>query len=120
MHEQSIEKSVLYGKLLERIQESVKSPTAEFKSSLDPFQQAYLDDQTADTKLKWKYANWSLRILLGQLLVMNAVFILVGFGWLKFPATSNYLQIYMSGTLAEVFGIVFLITRYLFAKRNKI
>lgn len=104
--------------MLERIKKSIISLSAEIKESIDPFQQAKLDDHKADTELKKKYANWFIWILLGQLLVMNIVFVAVGRYWLIFIERS-YLQIYMSGTLAEVFGIVFLITKSLFSQKNK-
>lgn len=73
-------------------------------------------DKVADTALKKLYAYWFIAILLGQLALMNLVFIGVGFGWLKFQEYA--LHLYMGGTLAEVFGVVFVITKYLFNKRT--
>lgn len=70
----------------------------------------------ADTALKKLYAYWFIAILLGQLALMNLVFIGVGFGWLKFQEYA--LHLYMGGTLAEVFGVVFVITKYLFNRRT--
>jgi hypothetical protein len=76
---------------------------------------AITDDLRADTALKKTYAIWFVGILIGQLAVMNLIFLLVGVGLLRF---SDYvLHLYMGGTLAEVFGVVFVITRYLFPKR---
>ncbi|MDR3159948.1 MAG: hypothetical protein LBU11_13310 [Zoogloeaceae bacterium] len=76
---------------------------------------AITDDLRADTALKKTYAKWFIGILIGQLLLMNLIFGLVGAGWLRF---SDYaLHLYMGGTLAEVFGVVLVITRYLFPKR---
>jgi hypothetical protein len=119
MPDQSNIQNTSYNKeLLERIKESIISPAAETKESIDPFQQAKLDDHKSDIELKKKYAHWFIWILLAQLLVMNVVFVAVGLHWLCFDEPS-YLQIYMSGTLAEVFGIVFLITKYLFSQKNK-
>lgn len=73
-------------------------------------------DKVADTKLKKLYAKWFIAILLGQLALMNLVFIGVGLGCLKFDEYA--LHLYMGGTLAEVFGVVFVITKYLFNKRT--
>lgn len=76
-----------------------------------------IDDQKTDTALKSLYAKRFIWILVGQLVVMNAVFLGVGIGCLKFDEPT-YLNLYMGGTLAEVFGIVFVITKYLFSKRS--
>jgi hypothetical protein len=73
------------------------------------------DDKEQDRKLKKHFAYWSIGVLIVQLLIMNFVFYMVGIEKLKFD---NYsLHLYMAGTLAEVFGIVFIITKYLFPKR---
>lgn len=48
---------------------------------------------------------------------MNAVFIGVGIGCISYDEPS-YLNLYMGGTLAEVFGVVLVITRYLFSKKH--
>lgn len=68
-----------------------------------------LDD---DRRLKMLYGIWALWLLAGQLVIMNAVFIGVGFGILKFQEYA--LHLYLGGTLLEVFGIVMVVTRYLF------
>lgn len=72
-------------------------------------------DKKSDTRLKRLYAVWFIGILIGQLVLMNLVFIGVGVGCLSFHEYA--LHLYMGGTLAEVFGIVFVITKYLFPKR---
>lgn len=65
-----------------------------------------------DLRLKRKYGNWAIGLLAAQLLVMNTVFIGVGLKCLEF---SEYaLHLYLGGTLLEVFGIVLVVTRYLF------
>lgn len=84
--------------------------------SLDPLTQAQIDDQLADTELKKRYANWFIGILIGQLLVMNLIFIAAGINWLHFE-DPTHLNLFMGGTLAEVFGVVMVITRYLFSKK---
>lgn len=87
--------------------------------SLDPAVErarAHTADLKQDTSLKRLYANWFVGILAGQLLVMNCVFVAVGIGCLKF--SEPVLQMYMAGTLAEVFGVVYVITRYLFSKKD--
>ena len=79
----------------------------------DPFAvlQKFKDSET-DRDLRKKYANTLIWILIFQLVVMNIIFCLVGVGRLSYEEWS--LNLYMGGTLAEVFGCVFLILRYLF------
>ena len=50
-----------------------------------------------------------------QLAVMNAVIVLVGAHVLFYQYWT--LDLYMSGTLLEVFGIVLVITKFLFPKK---
>lgn len=88
------------------------------KPTIDPIQQADLHDRATDTGLKKLYATWFIGILIGQLAVMNLVFVAVGLGVLKFEHES-YLNLFMGGTLAEVFGVVLVITKYLFSRRIK-
>ena len=80
----------------------------------DAHRRAVIDDLKGDTALKKMYARYFVWILIGQLLLMNGIFIAVGLSRLHLNNTA--LNIYMSGTLAEVFGIVLIITRYLFKK----
>lgn len=86
--------------------------TAKKVNSLD---EARADGVRKDNQIKEKYANYIIWILIVQLSVMNLIFISAGLNWLKFEASS--LNFFMSGTLAEVFGLAFIITRYLFPKK---
>ena len=72
-----------------------------------------VEDARADRELKKSYAKWFIYILIGQWLIMNIAFFLVGFGWLTFDQWS--LNLYMGGTLAEVFGVILVITKNLFS-----
>ena len=65
-----------------------------------------------DNELKKTYGFWLLIILGAQLLIMNFTFISVGFSWLNYNEWA--LHLYVSGTLAEVFALVFIVTKYLF------
>ena len=99
------------------VRQALKSKDAVEKVSLDPPKEAQIKDQTTDTGLKKLYAWSFIGILIGQLLSMNIIFIAVGLDYLKFN-DPWYLKLFMSGTLAEVFGIVFVITRYLFPPKK--
>jgi hypothetical protein len=70
------------------------------------------DNLETDINLKKSYAYWLIGVMIGQLLIMNTVFILVGKELIKY---SEYiLHLYISGTLLELFGLVLIITKYLF------
>ncbi|EEW2051179.1 hypothetical protein HEM55_023625 [Escherichia coli] len=86
--------------------------------SLDPEQHRKVLSNTdfeSEIKLKRTYGIWLLLILAVQLAVMNVVFIVVGLNKLAFEALT--LQLYMGGTLTEVFGLVLVITKYLFNRK---
>lgn len=97
---------------------SHKAPARQLLSLDDQAKLAAVDDQKADTELKKLYAKRFIWILVGQLAVMNVVFIAVGMKWLDFDEPMH-LDLFMGGTLAEVFGVVFVITKYLFSKRPR-
>ncbi|WP_213322418.1 hypothetical protein [Klebsiella aerogenes] len=87
-------------------------------SALDPEEhrkQLNNRDFKAEIKLKKSYGKWFLIILAVQLAVMNLVFIADGLKWLNFEALT--LQLYMGGTLTEVFGLVLVVTKYLFKRK---
>lgn len=75
-----------------------------------------IEDIKSDRTLRERYAHWFIWILLVQLAVMNVVLILDGLGILYYVPTT--LHFYMTGTLAEVFGVVLVITRYLFSRKH--
>jgi len=80
--------------------------------SLDPHSREDIHDRRSLRQLKEQYANKFLWFLGIQLGLMNLVFILTGAGILQFD--HYVLHLYMGGTLAEIFGIVLVITRRLF------
>lgn len=82
---------------------------------LDPLTEQDVHDRRSDRGLKKLYACCFIVILVLQLLFMNVIFCLAGAGVLTFDA--NSLRIFMAGTLAEVFGVVFVITKNLFPKK---
>lgn len=94
-----------------------KPPLAKEVNHLDPERQRLNNvDFEAEIKLKKSYGKWFLIILACQLLIMNGVFILVGWSKLIFKDDLT-LQLYMGGTMTEVFGLVLVVTKYLFKRR---
>lgn len=96
---------------------ATKDPEAELLSLDDQIKIAKLNNYNTDITLKLVYAIGFILILIGQLYFMNYIFYLVGIGGLEYKGPDD-LKIFMSGTLAEVFGVVFVITRYLFSKKD--
>jgi hypothetical protein len=85
-------------------------------TSLDDVAKAQdINDRQVDTELKRLYAKRFIWICVGLLASMNIVFFLKGFG--KVYYEKGDLQLFVAGTLGEVFGIVLVITKYLFSKK---
>lgn len=100
-------------------QTSPKVTPLSYLNAEDPtkaHQRAKTKDLKTDTKLKKLFATWFIGILIGQLLVMNGIFVCIGAGWLKF--SDFVINLFMGGTLAEVFGIVLIMAKYLFSKHE--
>ena len=93
---------------LSAIRIAVKSDS----KKVDPLTEQKIEDSKNDRALKKRYANWFIGILIGQLVIMNFAFVAVGFKWMGFARYE--LELYLAGTLAEVFGIVLIITKNLF------
>lgn len=99
--------------LVEQIHEGLNS-TPPRQAYLDPLAQQDVSDRESDRQLKQRYATRFFWLLLAQLSVMNIVFVLTGVGWLEFP--QYLIHLYMGGTLLEIFGVVLIITKYLFKR----
>lgn len=82
----------------------------------NPLLEQHVENLQSDRGLKRRYANWFIGILIGQLLLMNLCFFAVGLGWLEFSEWS--LNLFMGGTLAEVFGVILVITKNLFSSNH--
>ncbi|MGB3615802.1 MAG: hypothetical protein WBA10_18545 [Elainellaceae cyanobacterium] len=92
-----------------QVETSPKTKTA------DPLTTEIVEDRRSDRQLRQRYATWFMWILVSQLLVMNAVFILLGLGKLEYR-NRWIVEIYIGATVVEVFGVVIVITRGLFPK----
>lgn len=102
----------------EEVHKALKKARRDSSSDIpafDPVKDATVADMLADTELKKLYARRFIWILVGQLLAMNAIFIAVGLEMLKY--SDFVINLFMGGTLAEVFGVVLVITKYLFSRK---
>ena len=85
-------------------------------TSLDDVAKAQdINDRQVDTELKRFYAQRFIWICGGLLLSMNVVFVLKGLCIVHYE--EGDLQLFVAGTLGEVFGIVLVITKYLFSRK---
>jgi hypothetical protein len=80
----------------------------------------YLDqiDRQQDIDLKGRYAKWLLFLLAAQLLIADGVFFVyaqVGAHW---KLSASVIDVWLGSTLVEVVGIVLVVTRYLFPRRD--
>lgn len=101
----------------ESTQETSQVETVSHFNQDDPeIAQKHIENENlkTDIQLKKTYACQFKWILIVQLAVMNVIFICIGIGWLTFSDLT--IQLYLGGTLTEVFGIVFIMCRYLFSK----
>jgi hypothetical protein len=103
--------------VLKALKKAEQDPSAEISTMppMDPEKQAVVEDKRADTELKRFYAYRFIWILIGQLVVLNLVFIAIGLGFLKY--SDFVINLFLGGTLLEVFGVVLVITKYLFSRK---
>lgn len=75
-------------------------------------------DQAQDVQLKQTYARWLLWVMVGQLMLADVVFVLyaeLGRDWDLPPGVIGG---WLAATFGEVVGIVLVVTRYLFPRRD--
>jgi hypothetical protein len=88
----------------------------DFLPPLDALGRESVRDRREDRKLRTAYAHRWFILVAVQLGVMNVLLILAGSGCLTY---SDWLfHAYLIGTLGECFGIVLVITRNLFPRRD--
>jgi hypothetical protein len=76
------------------------------------------EDFRQDMELRRRYAKRMLWILGAELTFVNGMFFLytwLGVHW-KIPGTT--IQVWLSATVIQVVGIVYVVTRYLFPRRD--
>ena len=73
-----------------------------------------IEDRKQDRKLRKSYANKWFWVVLSQLLVVNVVFAIMA---VRSGLDSWTLRIFLGATLAECFGVIVIITRYLFPRK---
>jgi hypothetical protein len=75
-------------------------------------------DHQQDIDLKKKYADWLLGAVIGQLLLANAVFVTYAWAGERWHLDAVVIDVWLGATLVQVVGVVAIVTRYLFPRRD--
>ncbi|MDR2152035.1 MAG: hypothetical protein LBO72_04370 [Helicobacteraceae bacterium] len=78
-------------------------------------ERALLRSLKIDVSLKETFAKHFRIACLIQLVIVNAIFFAYGVGWLDY--SDQAISVFVAATLAEIFGIVLIMTKYLFSKK---
>ncbi len=72
-----------------------------------------------DLELRETYAKWLLGILAIELVVVNVIFCLYAAKGRDWRLPDGVIQIWLAATVVQVVGIVTVVTRYLFPRRDQ-
>jgi hypothetical protein len=75
-------------------------------------------DRKQDIDLKRTYAKTLLMMMGAQLVVANAVFIAYAWAGVHWNIEAAVINVWLAATLIEVIGVVLVVTRYLFPRRD--
>lgn len=77
----------------------------------------YISSIQNDNKLKEKYGKYLIWTLIGQLIIINIVFIFVGLQKLIY---SNFtINLYVTASILEITALVTIIVKYLFSNKTE-
>jgi hypothetical protein len=76
------------------------------------------DHADQDIALRQKYASWLLRILAAELVIVNAIFVIYAWAGRSWNLPEGVIEIWLSATFVQVVGVVAVVTRYLFPRRD--
>lgn len=102
------ERSALLGSVRDAVASTDTAP-------VDPLVEQKVEDHKIDRELRKTYATWYIWILIGQLVLFNILIFLYGFKKITFDEVT--LRVFTCATLSEIFGIVLVITKYLFSRK---
>ena len=100
----------------DKVKDTMKSEP--FNESYERMQQdikvidAFCDVIEEDKSLKKNYAKSLMRILFLQLIAVNIIFVFYGLGLLSYPESA--FNIFITGSLIEIIGLVTVAVKYLF------
>jgi hypothetical protein len=87
---------------------------------LDPTDRAALagEDHRQDIKLKKSYARTFLWLVSAQLAMADLVFIAYAWAGRGWNLPTSVIEVWLGATLVELIGVVLVVTRYLFPRRD--
>jgi len=85
---------------------------------LGPERAAAVEDQLQETELKRTYARTLLRLMFGQLIVANGVFIAYAWVGKDWDLETPVINVWLAATVVQVVGVVLVVTRSLFPRRD--
>ncbi len=77
------------------------------------------DHADQDIKLREKYATWLLRILAGELALVNVIFVIYAWAGRDWDLSDGVIEIWLAATFVQIVGVVTVVTRYLFPRRDQ-
>lgn len=94
---------------------------AESADDLGPYDPKRLrgEDHRQDIRLKRTYARWLLILVAAQLFVADAIFVAYAWAGEHWRLDAGVVQFWLGATLVELIGVVAVITRYLFPRRDQ-
>lgn len=103
----------------EEIHQALVAGYAERVHSLPPtkeeLERAHLQQ---DLELKRRYGKWLLWLVTGQLIVADIVFALYFIVGVHWDLPEGVIYVWLATTLVELVGVVTVVTRYLFPRRD--
>lgn len=85
---------------------------------LTPWEQLKHEDFWQDIQLRRMYATRMLWILGLELVFVNLMFLLYAWKGVHWNVPGTTMQVWLSATVVQVVGIVYVVTRYLFPPRS--
>jgi hypothetical protein len=83
------------------------------------FDRVRREDAEQDVRLKRFYAYFLPSVMIGQLAVADAGFILYAWLGAKWDVAPSIMHVWLGSTVVEVIAIVLVVTRYLFPRRDQ-
>jgi len=77
------------------------------------------DHADQDVALREKYAKWLLVILAAELVVVNSIFVAYAWAGKHWELPEGVIQIWLGATFVQIVGVVGVVTRYLFYRRDQ-
>ena len=94
--------------------------TEELLEDLDPHDHAGIRgfDLRQDVELKRRYAKWLLILIAAQLVVADLIFVVYAWAGRGWELSPGVIEVWLAATLIELVGVVAVVTRYLFPRRD--